>query len=349
MRMFLIKILIFLSPFILLLLIFQTYHISGGDLNRIGKVSVDADYRGIFDDIILDKKHYTELSDIDIFQISSFDVITIGDSFSHKGNIGYQNYLAKYSGKKILNITKEGSYKNPIQQLYNLINSGFIEKTTPKYIILQSVERHMVNRGKDVDREGSIDFKELSSYFNNLENTEVSSNSLQVIKDIFNYTYFSILYKLNNKAKKVYYVETDKELFSEKFRRLIFYHDDINHIKYITKDSVENLNNVLNNLEERLRVLGVELIVLPAPDKYDLYQDFIINNKNPRNDFFNIFNKLEKDYLYIDSKTILLDKVKSGIKDIYYTDDTHWSPIAADIIAKELNSMISVQYIKISE
>jgi hypothetical protein len=39
--------------------------------------------------------------------------------------------------------------------------------------------------------------------------------------------------------------------------------------------------------------------------------------------------KLPKRYRYIDTKAILLPELERGEKDIYFMDDSHWSPKAA--------------------
>lgn len=41
-------------------------------------------------------------------------------------------------------------------------------------------------------------------------------------------------------------------------------------------------------------------------------------------------------YIYIDAKKVLLEKINQGVLDVYYADDTHWSPIGAEIIANEI-------------
>ena len=51
--------------------------------------------------------------------------------------------------------------------------------------------------------------------------------------------------------------------------------------------------------------------------------------------FFKYYDKLQKEYIAINSFKILNDNIALN-KDIYYYDDTHWSPIAASLIANEL-------------
>lgn len=102
-----------------------------------------------------------------------------------------------------------------------------------------------------------------------------------------------------------------------------------------------NLNNELNNLSMLLSQKGITLIVLPSPDKYGVYYEFIQNKANyPRPLFFDQMDGMEKDYIYINSKKILTNAVNNK-RDIYFFDDTHWSPWGSKLIARELATIIS--------
>jgi len=90
---------------------------------------------------------------------------------------------------------------------------------------------------------------------------------------------------------------------------------------------------------ELKKTLGLKAY-LPSPDKYDIYYDYIINkSKYPKPLFLEYLAEMQKNYLYVDSKKILSNSIKQK-KDIYYYDDTHWSPFAAKIISDELSKLI---------
>lgn len=73
-----------------------------------------------------------------------------------------------------------------------------------------------------------------------------------------------------------------------------------------------------------------------APDKYNVYYDYIEFKKHPRNTFFSKIRPLPKRYNFIDTKFILEEAIKKGQKDIYHVDDTHWSYKASEIIAENI-------------
>lgn len=75
---------------------------------------------------------------------------------------------------------------------------------------------------------------------------------------------------------------------------------------------------------------------MPAVDKYNLYSPYIVSNKYPQSIFFEYLETLPKNYVFINTKKILLEELKKGEKDIFYADDTHWSYKANDIIINDI-------------
>lgn len=77
---------------------------------------------------------------------------------------------------------------------------------------------------------------------------------------------------------------------------------------------------------------------MPAVDKYNLYRDNMLNKeKYPKSDFFEYLEGLKKDYIFIDTKKIFIDELNSkNIIDLYYSDDTHWSYKARELIVDKI-------------
>ena len=50
---------------------------------------------------------------------------------------------------------------------------------------------------------------------------------------------------------------------------------------------------------------------------------------------FDYLNTLKRKYIYINSKMVIKEAIKNK-KDVYFYDDTHWSPIASELIASEI-------------
>jgi len=90
-------------------------------------------------------------------------------------------------------------------------------------------------------------------------------------------------------------------------------------------------------------IFNNQLIFLPVPDKYDFYYEYIKNkSKYIKPLFFDHRKRLNKKFIYIDSKNILA-QYKDVYKDIYFYDDTHWTNIASNIIANDISMKIKQQ------
>ena len=104
------------------------YETSGGDLSRIGKISIQKEYRNIFKDDFQKQIKYHDLSEIDLNKESSINILNIGDSFSKQGVIGYQNYLSSYN-LNIFNIfTGLNNTDDPMQLVFSIVNGDILDK-----------------------------------------------------------------------------------------------------------------------------------------------------------------------------------------------------------------------------
>lgn len=332
----------FLLPIIALhLFTFIFYNPNKGDLLRIGYIiDLYPNYRDIFKQELESKIIFTRFSDKS--ETRKFNVLTIGDSFSEQNNFGYQNYLAK-NNIETLHI-ESFLHKNQIQALYSLLNGDFFDQYKVDSVVLQFVERNAVELVENIDTTKVVTAEELRNLANKprvKETYHFKFPSDSVLK----FPYYTAQYYRNNDyvfGGKTYKTEITQDLFSAGNKELLFYFQDLVSIpKNSDEAKVSKLNAVLNDLNGLLKKKGIKLIVVPGPDKYSTYYEYILNkSKYPQPKFFEIFNKLNKEYAYVDSKQILTNALTVK-KDIYFYDDSHWSPLASQIIAeaigKELN------------
>lgn len=254
------------------------------------------------------------------------DVITVGDSFSHGGGRGlnpyYQDYIASKYNVNVLNI-EPLKYDQFIETIIGLHNSGYLKEQKVKYIIVQSVERFAITRFAK-----KIDFNNWKLETPSITNKAFSVRHQKVLwinTGNYKFPYYDVMYQLKEHAKEaVYKFKLSKELFSNHKEMLVF-HDDINSIPFITKEKVRQINTNFNKLAKLLRSDNIQLIFMPTTDKYDLYYEYIVDNKHPKNPFYDYIRPLSKDYIFIDEKEILRPMLERGKKDIYFVDDTHWS------------------------
>ena len=299
-----------------------------GDLGRMGKICFPKEYNKIYD-LTYDKNFiYTNSKNIE-----KVDIVTIGDSFSQQPK-GYQYFLSK--NKNILNIKR---YKNfePEQTAIILLNNGYFEKIKPKYVILESVERYFIQSNISLDFNLTFSEEEVLKFY---EKIKIAKESKPKFINIGNFKFLlnSILYKFDDNAyiSSVYITDINKELFSYSNKKLYFYKEDLENMKYITNANLKLVNKNLNLLYRKFKEKGIELIILVPPNKYTLYYNFIKDKKYPASNFFELFSQYNKEYCFINTKYILLKELKKDEKDIYLLNDTHWGIKASKVISSDI-------------
>jgi len=348
MKKIIVKTALFIIPFVLLyIMTLFFYSVDKGDLIRIGFVKDDKNYdqKIVFSKEFKKKINFTTISDIDLNAKHTFDVLTIGDSFSEQTNISYQNYLAD-NNSRILHMDRF-LHENPIETLHSILNGNLLNTIKVDYIILESVQRDIIRRVIPLDTTKTITANSLQKliekYNSKKQLTEESSEAPFYSSTIFKLPLYHIYYQFDDNAfySKTYQVKTKTNLFSVNNNKLLFLADDVKSTEeFNTKEVIHILNNELNKLSKKCKDKGIQLIVLACPDKFDAYYDQIIDNSRyVKPMFFNFLDKEKKDYLYVDSKKIITNSIKAK-KDIYFYDDTHWSPIASKLIADEINRLL---------
>ena len=340
MKRFISKTAIFVIPFLVLYIItFLFFTVNAGDLLRIGFIpSTDKKYRQNFTSYDNEMK-FTELSKS---KQKTYKILTIGDSFSEQSKSGYQNILA--NDFSILHIDRFIS-NNQIQKLIELCNGDFFDTYKVQYVILQGAERDLIEDIKNIDNKSRTGIHQIDSIIINHKpeqnRDEYNFFSRTTLRFPFSaLKYFTDKNYLSN--EQVYNVELNTvSLFSNNSNKLLFYYKDLSNTEQnnLSENTIK-LNRILNNLSKKLKEKNITLIFLPSPDKYDLYYDYIVDKQNlTKPIFFDNFKKLNKDFIYINSKEILTKELNSK-KDIYYFDDTHWSPIASMIIVQKIKEII---------
>lgn len=344
MRRLILKTTFFVTPFFLFhMLNVCFYKQFDGDLARIGYLYQDPSPKSIVSSKFSLEKKYIAFSELTPETNLDFDAMIIGDSFSEQDSLGYKNFLA-HENISVLHVDRVKA-TNPIQILVELINGNFFDSVKVSYVVLQSVEREFLSRCQKIDFQKIMSMDSLSSVIKNqkkLLSPEMTSKFFS--ETTLKAPLTNIQYYFSDKPKysQTYKVSAiSRNLFSNNPDDLLFLDEDIAAIKYKNDSSLaKNANNVLNTINSLLSKKNIKLIVLISPDKYDMYYKYIANNprfKKPL--FFTYYDSLTKEYDYIPSMKVLSNALQKK-KDVYYYDDTHWSPIGAEIIAKEIKKIV---------
>jgi len=313
-----------------------------GDLARVGYITNILHKRK--NDTNLSKQHF----EINNYNFEKLDMLTLGDSFSNGAGGGlnryYQDYIATNLDFNILNINNYKKNSN-INTILILLNSGFLKNAGVKYVLYESTQRKVVDRlTMNIKFDINTSLENINQYYN-FGKTKKSQSSLKIPKNYFinngnfKYIIYNILYNFSDHAfiSKTYIAATNQNMFSVKpYNKFIFYKGDLTSIHKNIPKNLKIVNDNLNKLDYKLKQQGIKLIFMPVVGKYDFYSAYIPNNKYPKDPFFDIFRKLKKKYIFIDTKSILSKELKKNKKDIFYADDTHWSYKASKIIAKNI-------------
>lgn len=261
------------------------------------------------------------------------DVLTVGDSFSKMGRLGYQNYLAT-QGVSVVNCSRE-LYENPFQFAYNILDKGLIDSTSISVLVVQVGERDLVSRSEDFDVD-KVDMYELdpgSPSPNGIGNP--NTWSLLRARDF-------LMYRLC--WSPVYKVTLDKDFFDKQEpRSLYFYSADITNGLNIDEASKRKIQDVYQILMRKAEERGIALLLMFPVDKYDLYQDHIVDNPYPRKTIIEDVRRIFGDTPHVLScKDILTPLIEKGEKDVFLFDDSHWSRKGSAAVGKELGRRVKM-------
>ncbi len=345
----------FVKYFFLLLLIFSLYHLFiwfiwtskifdaapyyVGDLSRLG-YQVDS-IQARQTENSLAQHHLNKHS----YNGQKIDLITLGDSFSNGmsggSNAYYQDFIASENNLTVLNIQNIKQSYNYIETISILHNSGWLKKVRPKAVLIESVQREMLVRfDRPVRWELSLSLEEAEKNLFNRGWKPLVPPLKPLNTANYKFPYYSLLYQYSENAfgkNQVYKFALEKEFFSaDAPKTLLVYKEDVQRLLQPTEKNMQRMNAHFNRLALLLKEDGIELYVMPAVDKYDLYAPYISSNKHPENSFFKRLIPLSKEYTLVNTKEILSPLVAQGTKDVFYADDTHWGPIASRHIARSL-------------
>lgn len=333
MMKFLIKLSYTVLPVFLLLfglVAYVTLYISPrttGDLGYLAYIPFDCqgDAPGEMKELL-----FEDVQQTDSLRSVHVDVLTVGDSFSRMGRIGYQNYLAA-QGVSVANCTRE-LYESPFQYAYNILDRGLVDSTNISVMVVQVGERELVSKAEEFDV-NKVDMHELDPEPPSNEGGSSNDWSLLRARDF-------LMYRLH--WSPVYKVTLDKDYFTSKEpRSLYFYCADITNGLNIGDASKQKVRDVFQILTKKAEERGIDLLLMIPVDKYDMYQDHIVDNPYPRKtcveDAREIFGDTPNVLL---CKYLLTPLIEKGEKDVFLFDDSHWSIKAAEIVGKELSNRV---------
>lgn len=305
--------------------IYRVYPNLSGDIGRLGQVPFGLEYEErlhISCDSLALKVHT-----IPQYEPIADTIITIGDSFSQSGKYGYSQFVANFLNCNITNIAMTDEAR-PEQLFIRLVNNNRIPHNA--IVIVESVERNMIRRLS------SLNFNDSKLILNKQNVLEVDNQPKVDMLDEMVMWLRSVL----GFKQTIFKYSTDRDLFSHDTRKNELYiydsqWDNEGDLRFIHNLRTDMINIAYNNLlllHQFAEGHGIHLIYLVAADKYDVYEPFIVE-KHEKN--LTLDNLPKEDWI-VNSKAILQAKAYEGAQDLYYINDTHWSPIGAKVIGEEI-------------
>ena len=212
-----------------------------------------------------------------------------------------------------------------------MLNLGRIDSTNVKNLVVEEVERYLVDR--------HCGFTTKHTSIPRVEKTEEtpavtpdkSPSPLLRVKDFLFYHLFGANPILKAQLSRPVFGGVQPDV-------LYFYNEDVKMGFDVSPKSRQLIVDCYRQVIEAARQRGVNLVLLVACDKYDILQDYIVDNPYPA-------KTLNEDLMqwmapdldrFVFSKQVLSPYIEQGVKDVYLFNDTHWSPASSQLISAEI-------------
>jgi hypothetical protein len=300
-----------------------------GDLTRIGMHS-ESDYGNNEVEYYFDP---TLSNKILLDEVGDYDVIVIGDSFStNRFSRAWHHYLQREIGLNIgvIDISKHS--------LNDVLNNGKYKKNPPRIIIYESVERNLPERSYSHLSEEQCQKLIITPVKTSLKisttmadphpvkrNTDIS---LEIDRGI---RYLKNLFK-NAKKTRILNLSTGELFTNHRSNELLIYSEDIKKKKDLSLSDWRVVRCDLLMLQEKVQRNGkTKFIALIAPDKLTAYSPYL---KSEKWKGISQYQYLTKDHRLnmIPLLSYFQAAHKENKKDIYLSNDTHWSSIGNKLV-----------------
>lgn len=303
-----------------------------GDLGRLGKIPTGLYYQRDDDPAITQHTLYPTIQHADSIRLlGRCDILTCGDSFSQPDENGYQGYMVM-NGLSFINYSPNGDLmSNPFQTAYGLMRQGYIDSTNVKMLLIESVERSLPLRLRQLNLSDTLIHEE--------EPTPKQVDKSWSLAEAKIFLEFQL--GMREEENPVKQLQLDQPLFSGRYgNRLYIYADDvIPQLQSIPSEEHDSIRQKTEALFAEAAAKGIRLLILICPDKYDMYQQHIVANPYPKKTVNEDFRRIvgpRRDVVM--GKEIIAPFIRRGEKDIYFWDDTHWNFKAIRTIADTLTS-----------
>lgn len=301
---------------------------ASGDIGRLGMIPFGHEYNQSLEQNYLKETLFETVKQENLRDVQT-DVLTIGDSFSQQRICGYQNYLA-HKNIKVVNCFNNVT-ENPLQIAYDLLERDIVNHKLTKILIVETGERTIEGRTKCFNPNISRKEQQQPVGVNEPETANNSNDwSVSRARDF-------ILYKIGIE-NPIYKATLRYDFFTSNEPNVLYYYNkDVESGHCLKSSTATKIREVYKTLQDKARERGVKLFLMVAVDKYDLYQDYIVDNQYPQKTINeDIERVLPNTPELLITKKYLVPLVERGEKDVFMFNDTHWSYKASEVVANEI-------------
>ena len=337
MKQFIIKISFIVLPLLALRVAYPLFFIPlfTGDLGRLAQIPFGKEY-----DLVLEKDYPKEYVAKDTLIIDDkfiqFEqkptVLTIGDSYSGMGNIGYQNYLALHN-LNVVNLVRKHAQENPLMIVSAMLNDNMLDSTVCKTVIVQTSDRNCVGRLQEIYDD--VHYSSIELY-----QSEKGKRQISVL-NLFSFIRLQLGYD-----SPVFKYQLTKDCFSHKWGNMAYCYNEDLWFQYGNQQEVEIAKENLKLFNDKFAQKGIKLILLICADKYDVYRPFMADNTLPVDTMTDDFEDIS-GVCVIHTKKMFQEMVRNGEKDVYFMNDSHAASIANKAVADRIyNTLDSLQLLR---
>lgn len=324
MKKLIIRLIIFSIPFVLLALNYWLVTMTkerSGDLGRVGHCYFEKNYHARLSPF----REEQFVRDVQIDSLpDSINILSVGDSFSNKilCDQRWNEYFGETIHQQVVNIPP--CDKSPANIVLSIL-SQYPDNRLPRIIIMETIEREAI------PILSALDFDCPESLCNV---RYLPKNHGDMTSDFFRETIEFYQRQLGMNSHLVF-SNLNESVFSAKGdeSNLICYYQDTTHFSDSEVSlAVDNLKRLYSLAEQR----GVQLVYVICPNKVNVYWPYI--SEKDKKKYFNILDCTRTfdtlSYVY-NPLPLLRLKLSEGEQDIFYCDDSHWTPKTAKLVGEE--------------
>lgn len=303
--------------------------------------------------VTLFPKDYAKIDSAALFNATECDystvpsdssILVIGDSFAKLSSntlTSFASYIEETSGLHTYVLAPDWTHNHVYRLLYLLRT-----QKPPRYLVVECAERYMNNKFGNFRPDFTLsDLESEVTAWRKMEDEQANSEAEWILTPDFS----EIINSQDMVRKKVFKKETAVEtllltdpMFSldgERARQLLFYEEDL----WFTKEELKYdiINKTLLLMDSLAASNNCTMFFVPTVDKYDAYSPYIVDNQHPQNHTIDSLEcRLDKRINFINVKDTISAMLRNHVKDVYWSNNTHWSPIGSKAVGNAIGLKI---------